>query len=137
MELTALDKLEIMEVAARFEMALDKEDVEAYLQVYAEGGALSMFGQTAQGEEALRQGFWVMLDMFARGKRHCSMNQIITGDGAEATMTSYLVVFNRNDLHRGGSALVVDQVRKDTGRWGIVHRQIDVDPSLSPSASKP
>jgi len=130
MELTALDKLEIMELAARFEMSLDKEDVENYLATFANDGALQGFWGIAKGKEELRQGFYAMLDTFARGKRHCSSNALIQGNSDEATMESYLTVFNREDLDRGGSAFVKDQVRKIDGKWYIVLRQIDVDPSL-------
>lgn len=130
MELTASDKLEIMELAARFEMSLDKEDVESYLATFAEDGALKGFWGVAKGKEELHQGFYAMLDTFARGKRHCSSNAIIQGDASEATMESYLTVFNRQDLHRGGSAFVTDRVRKIDGQWYLVLRQIEVDPSL-------
>ncbi|MBW4469015.1 MAG: nuclear transport factor 2 family protein [Stenomitos rutilans HA7619-LM2] len=130
MELTALDKLEIMELAARFEMSLDKEDVENYLATFAEEGALQGFWGIAKGKEELRQGFYAMLDTFARGKRHCSSNALIQGNSDEATMESYLTVVNREDLKRGGSAFVKDQVRKIDGQWYLVLRQIEVDPSL-------
>ena len=130
MELSALDKLEIMELAARFEMSLDKEDVENYLTTFAEDGAVQGFWGIAKGKEELRQGFYAMLDTFARGKRHCSSNAIIQGNADEATMESYLTVVNRDDLNRGGSALVKDQVRKIDGKWYLVLRQFEVDPSL-------
>ena len=130
MALTALDKLEIMELAARFEMALDSEDVESYLAIFAEDGAVEGFWGIAKGKEELRQGFFAMLDSFARGKRHCSSNAIIQGTTFEATMKSYLTVFNRQDLHRGGSAFVTDHARKVDDTWYLVLRQIEVDPSL-------
>lgn len=130
MELTALDKLEIMELAARFEMSLDKEDVENYLTTFAEDGTLEGFWGIAKGTQELRQGFYMMLDTFARGKRHCSSNAIIRGDGSQAIMESYLTVVNRQDLNRSGSAFVTDRVRKIDGKWFLILRQIDVDPSL-------
>jgi ketosteroid isomerase-like protein len=130
MELTASDKLEIMELAAQFEMSLDKEDVENYLAIFTEDGALQGFWGIAKGKEELRQGFYAMLDTFARGKRHCSSNAIIRGNASEATMESYLTVVNRQDLNRAGSAFVTDRVRKIEGKWYLVLRQIDVDPSL-------
>lgn len=130
MELTALDKLEIMELAARFEMSLDREDVENYLATFAQDGALQGFWGIAKGKEELRQDFHVMLDTFARGKRHCSSNAIIQGNSDEATMESYLTVVNRADLKRAGSAFIKDQVRKIDGKWYLVLRQIEVDPSL-------
>lgn len=130
MELTASDKLEITELAARFEMALDKEEVENYLATFVEDGIVEGFWGIAKGKEQLRQGFYAMLDTFARGRRHCTMNPIIRGDGSEAVMESYLIVFNREDLHRMGSAFVTDRARKINGQWYLVSRQIDVDPSF-------
>jgi hypothetical protein len=78
----------------------------------------------------LRYGFYAMLDAFARGRRHCTTNAIIRADGNEAVMESYLLVFNRQDLHRIGSAFVVDRARKVEGRWYLISREIDVDPSF-------
>jgi hypothetical protein len=130
MELTAADKLEIMELAARFEMALDKEEVENYLAIFVEDGTVQGFWGTATGKEQLRQGFFGMLDTFARGRRHCTTNAVIRGDESEAIMESYLLVFNRDDLHRIGSALVTDRARKIEGQWYLASRQIDVDPSF-------
>lgn len=130
MELTAADKLEIMELAARFEMALDQEEVEKYLEIFVEDGIVQGFWGTAIGKEQLRQGFYAMLDTFARGRRHCTTNAIIRGDGSEAVMESYLLVFNRQDLNRIGSAFVTDRARKIEGQWYLASRQIDVDPSF-------
>jgi SnoaL-like domain len=130
MELTASDKLEIMELAARFEMALDKEEVENYLAIFVKDGSVQVFWGTAIGKEQLRQGFYAMLDTFARSRRHCTTNAIIQGDGSEAVMESYLLVFNREDLHRIGSAFVSDRARKIEGQWYLASRQIDVDPSF-------
>jgi ketosteroid isomerase-like protein len=130
MELTASDKLEIMELAARFELALDKEEVENYLATFVEDGILQGFWGTATGKEQLRQGFYGMLDAFARGRRHCTTNSVVRADGAEAVMESYLLVFNQGDLHRFGSAFVIDRAKKINGQWYFVSRQIDVDPSF-------
>lgn len=44
-------------------------------------------------------------------------------------MESYLTVVNRQDLNRAGSAFVTDRVSQIAGKWYLVLRQIDVDPS--------
>lgn len=134
--LTALDKLSIIELAARFEMSLDREDVQGYLATFAPDGTLEGFGPPARGEKALRAAFFNMLNAFARNRRHCSMNQIITGDDQTATMVSYLVVFNRNDLGRGGSAVVTDKAVKLNGQWFLLSRKIEVDPSFKSTAAQ-
>jgi hypothetical protein len=45
-------------------------------------------------------------------------------------MESYLLVFNREDLHRFGSAFVTDRAIKKDGQWYLASRQVDVDPSF-------
>lgn len=134
--LTALDKLAIMELAARFETSLDNEDVQGYLATFTPDGVLEGVGPTARGPEALKSAFQNMLNTFARNRRHCSMNQIITGDDRQATMHSYLVVFDRNDLGRGGSAAVTDVAVKRAGKWYLASRKIDIDPSSQSSPKK-
>jgi uncharacterized protein (TIGR02246 family) len=128
--LTASDKLDIMELAARFEMALDREDVESFLAVYRDDGVLEGFGAPARGKADLRVAFAAMLNTFARNRRHCSTNAVITGNSQRAVMVSYLTVFNRNDLGRKGSALVTDTAVKENGRWLLAGRRIEVDPSF-------
>lgn len=128
--LTALDKLEIMELAARFETALDAENEKDFLATFTEDGELIAFGAASKGRSGQRDSFYQMLNTFARGKRHCSMNQIIEGDSRQAVMKSYLVVFNRDDLQRGGSAAIKDTAVKVNGKWLLKSREINVDPSF-------
>ena len=128
--LSALDKLEIMELAARFETALDAENEKDFLGTFTEDGELIAFGAASKGRSGQRDIFYQMLNTFARGKRHCSMNQIIEGDSRQAVMNSYLVVFNRDDLERGGSAAIKDTAVKVGGKWLLKSREINVDPSF-------
>ena len=128
--LTALDKLEIMELAARFETSLDAENEKDFLATFTEDGELIVFGAASKGRKGQRDIFYQMLNTFARGKRHCSMNQIIEGNNQEAVMKSYLVVFNRDDLERGGSAAIKDTAVKVGGKWLLKSREINVDPSF-------
>ena len=128
--LSALDKLEIMELAARFETALDAEGEKSFLATFTEDGELIAFGATSKGRSGQRDGFYQMLNNFARGKRHCSINQIVKDDSRQAVMNSYLVVFNRDDLERGGSAVVKDTTVKVGGKWLLKSREINVDPSF-------
>ena len=128
--LTALDKLEIMELAARFEAALDMEDEEKFVATFTEDGKIVAFGQTSAGRQGQRDAMWQMLNAFARNRRHCTTNAIIEGDGQNAVMNSYLIVFNRADLGRTGSAAVRDTVVKSDGKWLLHSREIDVDPSF-------
>lgn len=128
--LTALDKLEIMELAARFEVALDKENAENFVGVFTDEGKIIAFGSVSEGPEQLREAMYQMLNAFARDRRHCTTNAIIEGDGREAVMNSYLIVFNRSDLGRTGSAAVKDTAVKLNGKWLLKSREIDVDPSF-------
>ena len=56
-----------------------------------------------------------MLNIFARGKRHCVTNHIITESADSAAMESFLSVIDRNSLQRAGSAIQHDEFRKVDG----------------------
>lgn len=58
------------------------------------------------------------------------MNQVIKGNASEAVMNSYLIVFNRNDLERTGSATVKVTAVKINGTWFLKSREINVDPGF-------
>ena len=55
--LTALDKLEIMELAARFETALDAEDEKDFLATFIEDGELIAFGAASKGRKGSARQF--------------------------------------------------------------------------------
>jgi hypothetical protein len=52
-ELTALDKLEIMETSAKLDNSLDKEDLKGFLSVFTEKGVLEVGGNKSTGAKEM------------------------------------------------------------------------------------
>ena len=55
---TVIDKVEIVEILARFDLAVDSDDIEAYAALWTENAVMEMNGTTARGQEALRPFSW-------------------------------------------------------------------------------
>lgn len=130
MALTALDRLDIIQLTATFDNAMDLEDVEKYLTTFIEDGELSGFWGSTAGKENLRAQFPELLDSFARGRRHLLTNHEIEGDGDTATMFCYLTVFNRDDNGMAGSGTFNDELVKINGRWFFKKRRLNADKNV-------
>lgn len=89
-------------------------------------------GVVAQGSDALRR--WAE-DGYARcaGRaRHLTLNELIEGDGDEATVQSYLVVLMTGWAPESGVVLTAryeDRVVRRDGRWLLAERHAIVDPA--------
>ena len=129
-DLTAMDKLSIMETSAMLDNSLDQENLPGFVGVFTKDGVLEVGPSKSAGPKEIEGAFYYMLNTFARGRRHCVTNEIITGNQDEAKMESYLTVINRNDFGRRGSAIQHDVFVKEEGAWKIKHRIIGVDSSF-------
>ncbi len=130
MKLTAEDRLDIIELTATFDNAMDSEDIEKYLGTFIENGELAGFWGSTKGKENLRAEFPQLLDTFARGRRHLLTNHEVTGNGNSATMYSYLTVFNRDTPNMAGSGTFNDEVIKVDGKWFFKKRTMNADPNV-------
>ncbi|WP_430905550.1 nuclear transport factor 2 family protein [Maribacter sp. 2-571] len=130
MKLTAEDKLDIIQLTATFDNAMDSENLEKYMTVWADDGELSGFWGSTKGKEDLRKQFPGLLDSFARGRRHLLTNHEIEGDGKNATMYCYLTVFNRDENTMAGTGTFNDVLIKEDGKWLFVKRELSADPNV-------
>ncbi len=130
MKLEAKDILDIIQLTATFDNALDSENIEKYLTTFHEDGELSGFWGSTQGIDNLRIQFPQLLDSFARGRRHLLTNHEIEGDGDTATMYCYLTVFNRDTSTMAGSGTFDDELIKVNGKWLFKKRVLSADPNV-------
>ncbi|MEA5583132.1 nuclear transport factor 2 family protein [Nodularia harveyana UHCC-0300] len=130
MRLTALDRLDIIQLTATFDNAVDSENVEKYLSTFAEDGELQGFWGVTKGHSQLRAEFPGLLDSFARGRRHLLTNHEIEGEGDTARMYCYLTVFNRESNSMAGSGVFHDTLVKIEGRWYFKTRRLEADPNV-------
>jgi uncharacterized protein (TIGR02246 family) len=129
--LTVEDELAVQQVIARLNHALDAGDYAAYGNMFASDGVfVSGFGNAvgpAQVKAALE-----MVAPFITNKRHVAGNLVINGNGTEAVVTSYLIVFERKtELKYVGSAINRDTLRKVGGRWLVTKHDSTLDPATA------
>ena len=121
--LSAEDRLAIMDLSARYCHATDSHNAEAWADTFTAEGAIEGPQGTSQGREALVQ--------FAQGVnggmptvRHHVSNLVISGDGDNATMSSYLNLINTEGNATVFTATYEDQLARDGGEWKFAHRKI-------------
>jgi len=130
--LAAADRMEIMELGARFDNGLDAEDAAKFLGTFAAGGVLAGFWGEAVGEAAIRGAFDFMLATFARNRRHVVTNHEITVEGDRAGMFTYLTVFDRATNTSIGTATFTDTLVRAPEGWRFARRTLSADPNVAP-----
>ena len=131
MTLTVEDRLAIMDVVARYNIAADEKDVEATLKHYTEDGQIEGFYSTGKGKEAMRRDLPTIFEGEGTLKRHLAPNLVIEGDGEGAQVRYVLLVVEGEEQPMvGATARITDEMRKVDGRWLISRHLIEVDPSI-------
>jgi ketosteroid isomerase-like protein len=131
MALTAEDRLEIVDLVARYNLAADEKDVEATLAEYADDGVIEGFYSTGRGKEAMRQDLPAIFDAEGTLKRHLAPNLKISGDGDVAEISYVLLVVEGEERPAvGATAFIRDELRKVGDRWLVTRHHIEVDPSI-------
>ena len=131
MALSAEDRLGIMDVVARYNLAADEKDVESTLLHYAENGQIEGFYSTGRGKEAMRRDLPAIFEGQGTLKRHLAPNLVIDGDGENARVGYVLLVVEGEERPMvGATARITDEMTKVDGRWLISRHLIEVDPSI-------
>ena len=139
MPLSCDDRLDILEVAARYCRALDRGDPEALEAVFTEDAVWESSARGArQGREAIVEEFRGRAAQ-AHTRKHWTSNPVIEGDGDEASMTLDLLVLHLDDgdVRPGTSGVYEDRLRRDAAGWRIAYRKITVDGSRAGFRSAP
>lgn len=128
MPLSVIDRLEILELAARYNLAVDTGDSEGVAALFTEDGLIdaTASGQI-EGHTAIARYIATRPKGWER-RRHFNSNPLIRGDGDNATLTLYLLVLGRRETVT--PRLVgryEDQLRRVDGEWRFVQRRIIVD----------
>ena len=139
MPLSCDDRLDILEVAARYCRALDRGDPEALEGVFTEDAVWESSARGArQGRDAIVEEFRGRAAQ-AHTRKHWTSNAVIKGDGDEASMTLDLLVLHLDDgdVRPGTSGVYEDRLRRDAAGWRIAYRKITVDGSRAGFRSAP
>jgi hypothetical protein len=125
MSLTAADKFEIQELACRYAVAMDEQNLDAWMETWAPDGVWDGRLGLYEGTERLRQLIPDLGDKI-KGKRHVMTNFVIDGSGDSATQTCYMIIVE-------GCAPVVatvvykDVLKKLDGKWRFARRTVKLD----------
>lgn len=124
MPLSLEDRLAIQDLAARYNVAIDSGDAEAWAATFTPDGSFESGGRTHQGTEALTAFAKGFAERMA-GARHWNNNILVEGEGDQASLHCYLL------LMRGGqvvtSARYEDTLRRVDGRWLFASRRVVPD----------
>ena len=109
MALTAADKLEILDLVARYNHAVDSGNGPAYADTYTDDGVFEYPRGRAEGRQGLIDLVQAIADHIP-GVRHWSGNWVIEGDGDHATMRCYLL----NEATAGRPQFISTGIYHDT-----------------------
>lgn len=129
MSLEAQDTLEIMDLAARYNHAIDNKDVDAWLATWTPNGVLAGGLGDFTGTEPLRN-FLIGFLPVAKGRHHATLNYSVSGSGDTATMICYLIILQvEGTAGLASTGIYTDRLQKVDGVWKFVYRKLVIDPT--------
>jgi hypothetical protein len=128
--LTALDYVEIQQLYARYNYAIDSGDVEAYVALYTPDGSFN----TYEGHEGLRT---FMKNRRGGTRRHWNTNLVITPSPEGATGAVYLMFVDVGTKPPTvtGAGKYEDLLVKTPQGWRFKKRRTLPDPAPEPAAA--
>lgn len=123
-QLTAQDYVEIQQLYARYNWAIDAGDVEGYVALYTPDGQFNTFS----GAEGLRT---FMKNRQGGTRRHWNSNLVITPspDGAAGKVYLLLVDVGQKPPAISSAARYADVLVKTASGWRFKRRQTTSDPA--------
>ena len=128
MPLSLEDQLDIMELMARYNHAIDSSQPEDWADTFTEDGVFEGSAMTVRGREEMLA--------FVRNRdqsnpiRHWNNNILIDGDGDDATAKVYLVTFDvTGPPEVRVSGMYHDTLKRVDGQWKFTHRKVQPDAS--------
>ena len=130
MALTTADHIEIRDLVARYNHAVDSGDGDGYADTFIDTGVLEAGELLVEGRDALA-AFAVGLPKSQRAPRHIASNLVVSGDGDHATVAAYVQMYTlvgdppRQEVAASGR--YADQLVRSDGRWLFVRRVFTSD----------
>lgn len=118
----------IKQLVARYNLAFDYGDVDAYLATWTEDGLFHRSNalRSYQGHEALRE----LITTFPVQGRHVSTNFVIDVDGDRATASSYLLYLSADGYQPVMFGVYADELVRADGGWRFSARRLKVDDGI-------
>lgn len=130
MGLSTADHLEILQLLYRYSHAIDAGDAQAFAALFADDGTFTHPEGSYTGHEALAE---LVVQHHrdhpdATRSQHWVQGPVITGEGDQAEVDSYVIVFKQTDRF-GADGIVIgsyhDVLRRSPDRgWVFQHRVV-------------
>lgn len=125
------DIIEIEQLVARYNHAIDKGDGEKWADCFIESGIMDAGGQLIEGKEALAE-FAVRFRAGVRCPRHVTHNMVVDVEDETATLTAYVHMWDSVGdppvVKLAASGVYDDRLVKREGTWRFIRRTLVLDP---------
>ena len=134
MALSVEDRLNLMDLVARYAECIDSGDAECYARLFAPDGVLEARSHTAHGRAEIQDWVQGLFDENRAGKqsklKHFLGLPVIRGDGDHATVRTYVTIPKQTEsgeivINMAGTYFD-DCVRLD-GEWLFAKRTIAIE----------
>lgn len=115
MSLASEDRDEIIQLCYRYNLAIDRGDLETWGKTWTEDGVFDVAGDVVSGRAALVEwgGTW-------QGTRHVIANPVVDLDGDAATLMAYIFAYDGTELVSVGT--YHDRLVRTAGGWRFQKR---------------
>jgi uncharacterized protein (TIGR02246 family) len=125
MPLTVEDRMDIQDLLARYNHAIDGGDAETWAATFTPDGTFTSGSNAFQGREQLTAFAKSFAERMA-GTRHWVNNVVIDGEGDRATLRCYLHLLRVGDgaAQTVSTARYQDELRRVDGAWRFAARTV-------------
>ena len=127
MNLSTDDTLEILQLYARYNTAIDSHDPKAFSACFVGDGRLDSSTGIFDGHDAIA-GFASAVNSNQPGMRHNPTNIVVEGDGRSATATAFLICY---DVQVGfrvtATGRYADRLTRTVSGWRFTQRVFTPD----------
>jgi hypothetical protein len=133
MALSVEDRLEILQLFSRYNIALDAGDKETFVSLFSDDFFFDSPRHVMRTHDELRDFVQEAMDNHGPTMRHLMYNQIIEGDGDTATMKCYGITYrvSAQTIVPAYSAIYLHRLAKVNGEWKLTGREVLVDQDLA------
>jgi uncharacterized protein (TIGR02246 family) len=122
MSLSTDDQIEIQQLYARYNTAIDTGDDKGFAACFVENGFFDSGGDPIEGQEGIA-AFAAQTHSTMPGLRHNAINIVIDGEGAAARGSAFLIVY----LTDGGYKVLTtgryaDELERTDAGWRFTRR---------------
>lgn len=126
------DRLEILDLIARWAYTTDTKDPDGFAEIYAEDGVLDTVSGVTESREAIRKLVTESMQKRTIQTRHFQTGTVFLELTSTTARTSTSLLFTKRELGAVavsvGTGRYLDEWRRTGSGWSMVRRTTTVDP---------